>query len=144
MSTYRTTVASSWPAADAFEYMARFSNAAKWDPGVLAGEDTEPGPPSSGSSYRLVVGVLGRRVRLEYRIEEIDRPRRVVLQAQNATIRSRDVIEVSPGPGGGSRVTYEATLKARGVAILLAPLVGVALRRIGDRAAAGLRTALAA
>jgi hypothetical protein len=41
-------------------------------------------------------------------------------------------------------VTYEATLKARGVAILLAPLVGVALRRIGDRAAAGLRTALAA
>jgi carbon monoxide dehydrogenase subunit G len=124
--------------------MARFSNAVNWDPGVLASEDTDPGPPSRGSTYRLVVGVLGRRVQLEYRIEEIDPPRRVVLQAQNATIRSTDVIEVSPAPGGGSTVTYAATLRARGPAVLLAPLVGMALRRIGDRAAAGLRTALAA
>lgn len=144
MSTYRTTILSARPPADVFEYMARFSNAVEWDPGVLACEESEPGPPRRGSTYRLVVGALGRRVRLEYRIEEIDPPRRVVLQAQNATIRSTDVIEVSPAPGGGSTVTYAATLRARGPAVLLAPLVGMALRRIGDRAAAGLRTALAA
>ena len=123
--------------------MARFSNAAKWDPGVLASEENEPGPPRVGSSYRLVVAVLGRRLPLEYRIEEIDRPRRVVLRAQNAVVRSTDVIEVVATPDGGSKVTYEATLEAIGAAVLLAPLVGVALRRIGDRAAAGLRAALA-
>jgi len=144
MSTYHTTVDSPWPPADTFTYMARFSNAAKWDPGVLAAEETEPGPPRRGSTYRLVVGALGRRLSLEYRIEEIDPPRRVVLQAENAVIRSTDVIEVSPLEGGGSRVTYAATLRAKGAALMLAPLVAVALRRVGDRAAAGLKAALAA
>ncbi len=91
-----------------------------------------------------MVGALGRRLPLEYRIEEIDPPRRVVLRAENAAIRSTDVIEVSPLAGGGSKVTYEATLRAKGAALVLAPLLGVALRRIGDRAAAGLRAALAA
>jgi len=144
MSTYRTTASSTWPPAEAFAYMARFSNAAKWDPGVLTAEDAGQAPPSRGSTYRLVVGVLGRRVPLEYRIEEIDPPRRVVLKAQNAMISSTDVIEVSPAPGGGSAVTYTATLTPKGPATLLAPLVGMALRRIGGRAAAGLRAALVA
>ena len=63
MSTYRATIASTWSPEDAFAYMARFSNAAKWDPGVLSSEDTDPGPPRYGSTYRLVVGALGRRVR---------------------------------------------------------------------------------
>jgi uncharacterized protein YndB with AHSA1/START domain len=144
MSTCRATVASTWSPEDVFAYLARFSNAAKWDPGVLTSEDTEPGSPRCGSTYRLVVWALGRRVPLEYRIEEIDPPRRVVLHAENSAIRSTDVIEVSPAPGGGSTVTYKATIRAKGGAALLTPLVGVALRRIGDRAAAGLRAALAA
>ena len=144
MSTYRTTILSARPPVDVFEYMARFSNAVEWDPGVLACEESDPGPPRRGSTYRLVVGALGRRVRLEYRIEEIDPPRRVVLKAQNAMISSTDVIEVSPAPGGGSAVTYTATLTPKGPATLLAPLVGMALRRIGGRAAAGLRAALVA
>ena len=59
-------------------------------------------------------------------------------------IRSTDVIEVSPAPGGGSTVTYEATIRTKGAAALSTPLVGAALRRIGDRAAAGLKAALAA
>ena len=143
MSTYRTTIASPWSPADTFAYMARFSNAAKWDPGVLAAEETEPGPPRRGSTYWLVVGALGRRLPLEYRIEEIDPPRRVVLRGENSAIRSTDVIEVSPMPEGGTEVSYEATLTAKGAALLLTPLVGVALRRIGDRAAAGLKAALA-
>jgi hypothetical protein len=142
MSTYRTEISSCWAPADAFEYLARFSNAAKWAPGVVEAEDVDEGPPGQGSTYRLVVGVLGRRVPLEYRIVEIDRPRRVVLQAQNATIRSRDLIEVSPAPGGGATVTYAATLSAKGPALLLSPFVALGLRRIGNRAAAGLRAAL--
>jgi hypothetical protein len=144
MSTYHARISSPWSPADAFDYMARFSNAAKWDPGVLAAEELAGGPPGRGSSYRLQVGMLGRRLSLDYRIEEIDVPNRVVLRAQNAVICSTDVIEVAAAPGGGSTVSYSATLVPRGAARLLAPLVGLALRRIGDRAAAGLRSALAA
>lgn len=89
-----------------------------------------------------MVRALGRTLPLEYRITDFDPPRHVVLQAQNAMIRSTDVIEVAPATGDGSMVTYSATLDPRGPALILAPLMGVALRRIGDRAAAGLRSAL--
>jgi len=68
----------------------------------------------------------------------------VVLRAENAVVRSTDVIAVESAPGGGSTVTYEATLTMKGPSALLSPLVALAFRRIGHRAAAGLRAALAA
>ena len=45
------------------------------------------------------------------------------------------MIEVAPASDGGSTVTYEATLNPKGPQRLLAPLLAVAFRRIGDRAA---------
>jgi hypothetical protein len=143
MATYRTSVSSPKPPADVFSYLARFSNAAHWDPGVLAAEDITPGPPAFGSTYRLMVRFLGLTVPLEYRIEEIDAPKRVVLRAENAMVHSTDVIEVAPALSGGSTVTYKATLTPKGASAALAPLIGMVFRRIGDRAAAGLRASLA-
>jgi hypothetical protein len=144
MVTYRTSVSSPQPPADVFAYLARFSNAVHWDPGVSAAEDITPGPPAFGSTYRLMVRFFGFTLPLEYRIEEIDAPKRVVLRAENAMVRSTDAIEVALTLGGGSTVTYEATLTPKGASAALAPLIGVIFRRIGDRAAAGLRAALAA
>jgi hypothetical protein len=141
--TYRTSVSSERSPADVFAYLARFSNAAAWDPGVASAEDTTAGPPAPGSTYRLMVKFLGGTVPLDYRIEEIDPPQRVVLRAENAAMRSTDVIEVRPTPDGGSTVTYVASLTPKGVAAGLAPILAVVFRRIGARAAAGLRTALA-
>jgi Polyketide cyclase / dehydrase and lipid transport len=143
MVTYRTCVPSGKSPAEVFEYLARFSNATLWDPGVSAAEDMTPGPPAFGSTYRLMVKFLGLTVPFDYQIEAIDPPRRVVLRAENAVVRSTDVIEVVPTPGGGSTVTYEATLMPKGVAAPLAPLIDVIFRRIGDRATVGLRAALA-
>jgi len=143
MSTFSTTVSSPLPPADVFTYMARFSNAAEWDPGVVSAEDVTPGPPVRGSRYLLVVGFLTRKVPLEYRIEEIDAPRRVVLQAENSMISSTDIIEVSPGPDGGSTIAYEANLNLKGKLALFSPLAALAFRRVGERAASGLSAALA-
>jgi hypothetical protein len=143
MATYRMSVSSPRPPADVFAYMARFSNAALWDPGVAAAEDFTAGPPAFGSTYRLQVRFLGLTVPLEYRIEEIDAPKRVVLQAENSQFRSTDRIEVAEASDGGSTVAYEATLTPKGIAAAFSPLMGVVFRRIGDRAAVGLRAALA-
>ena len=144
MTTCHISASSPRPPADVFAYLSRFSNAVEWDPGVTFAEDKTPGPPARGSTYRLVAKFLGLSVPLEYRIEEIDSPRRVVLRAENKMIRSTDVIEVSPAPGGGSTVTYEATLTSKGASAILAPLLGSSFRRVCDRAAAGLRAKLAA
>ena len=109
------------PRPRSFAYLARFSNAADWDPGVQSAEALTAGPPTLGSTYRLVVRFLGLSTPVDYRIEEIDVPTRVVLQAENAMIRSTDVIEVAPEPSGGSRVDYEASLNTKGAFVVLSP-----------------------
>jgi hypothetical protein len=51
MARYYATVESGRSAAETFGYLATFSNAAEWDPGVLAGEQLDPGrsAPAAGS-----------------------------------------------------------------------------------------------
>ncbi len=144
MASYRARVTSPRPPAEVFDYMARFSNAAEWDPGVTEAIEVEPGTPGLGSTYRLGVRVFGRTVLLNYRIEDFDPPRRVVLRAENSMVRSTDVIEVAPEPGGGSILTYDAILGLKGGAVLFTPVLGLSFRRIGNRAIVGLRAALAA
>ena len=143
MASYRARVTSSLPPAEVFDYMARFSNAAEWDPGVTEATEADPGPPALGSTYRLMVRAFGRAVPLDYRITEFDRPHRVVLSAENSMVRSTDVIEVSAAPGGGSTLSYDATLGLKGVATVFTPLLSLSFRRIGDRAIVGLRAVLA-
>jgi Polyketide cyclase / dehydrase and lipid transport len=127
---------------EAFAYLARFSNAAEWDPGVTSAEQLSSGPPALGSTYRLVVRFLGLSAPMDYSINEIEVPRRVVLQAENVAIRSTDVIEVAPQPSGGSHVVYEANLRTKGVFVVISPVIALAFRGVGDRAAKGLRQAL--
>ena len=125
--------------------MARFSNAAKWDPGVLSSEDTDPGPPRYGSTYRLVVGALGGAFRSSTGSRRSTRRGAVVLQAENSVIRSTDVIEVSPAPGGGLDSDLRGHDPHERSSRPVDPACSAsALRRIGDRAAAGLKAALAA
>ena len=44
MARYHATVESRRPARETFGYLATFSNTADWDPGVVAGEQLDPGP----------------------------------------------------------------------------------------------------
>ncbi len=143
MATYCARVTSSWPPTEVFDYMARFSNAAEWDPGVTEATEADPGAPTLGSTYRLMVRAFGRIIPLDYRITKFDRPHRVVLSAENSMVRSTDMIEISAVPEGGSTLTYDANLGFKGVAALFNPLVNGSFRRIGDRAIVGLRAALA-
>jgi len=46
---------------------------------------------------------------------------------------------VQPGPGDGSTLTYDATLTLKGLLSLFSLLLGRPFRRLGDRAANGLR-----
>jgi hypothetical protein len=66
--------------------------------------------------------------------------RRVVLQADNPRFVSRDTISVTPAATGSS-VHYDAALDLRR-ATLLDPVLQLLFNRTGDKAAAGMRTAL--
>ncbi len=143
MASYRTTLRSPLEPSAAFAYLSRFDRAAEWDPGVAHGEMLTSEPVRVGSRFRLGARFFGRTLPLEYEIIEFEPASRVVLLAETATFRSYDTITFT-ADGSGTLVGYDAVLETKGIARIAEPLLAVAFRRIGDRAAAGLREHLTA
>ena len=142
MAHYVARIPVSITRSAAFAYLSRFDRAAEWDPGVEAGEMLTPEPVGVGSRFRLVARFLGRRLPLEYEIVEYH-DERIVLRAENRSVRSVDTITFEDDDRD-SVVVYDARLDAKGIGRLADPLLAIAFRRIGDRAAAGLRSHLSA
>ena len=90
--------------------------------------------------YDLTLNTIGSPV-FHYEVKEYEAPRRLLLFAQTPLLTSEDEIRVEPEKDG-SVVTYDATLTLNGPLGMFDGLLGSAFRRIGDRAAAGLRRAL--
>ena len=143
MAHYVATIPVSVARCAAFAYVSRFDRAAEWDPGVEAGEMLTPEPVGVGSRFRLVTRFFGRRIPLDYEIIDLDRDERIVLRAENRSVRSVDTITFEDDERGAV-VVYDARLDAKGIGRLADPLLALVFRRIGDRAAAGLHRRLAA
>ena len=139
MAKYVTSVATPWAPEVAFAYMADVTHFAAWDPGVKRAVRVT-GEGGVGTAYELTV-VAGGTTVMRYEVTAFEAPRRLLLVAKTAFLESIDEIRVEPTPQG-SRVTYDAQLKLKGPLGLFDPLLRLAFRRIGDRAAEGLRRAL--
>lgn len=147
MATYEDTIQSSWTADETFGYLAEFSNAEQWDPGVLEGSQLDPGPVRAGTRFRIVVPFGGRWLALIYHVTSYSpRDRQVVLEARSRLLRAVDTITVTPPAAGpsakGSAVHYRAEVTLRGPFGLADPLLARGFRAVGDRAAKGLAGAL--
>ena len=143
MAHYTARIPAPITRSAAFAYLSRFDRAAAWDPGVEAGEMLTSEPVRAGSQFHLVARFLGRRIPLDYEVVEFDRDERIVVRAENSSVRSVDTITFEDRDHG-SVVVYDARLDAKGLGRLADPLLAIAFKRIGDRAAAGLRAGLAA
>ena len=138
MVHYRRRLVVPVPLDEAFAYLSRFSSAAEWDPGVSSARMVTPDPVALGSVFALDAVFMGNTVPLRYEITEFDPPNRVVLAAENASVRSTDAITFTADPSGGTAIQYDADLALNGLARLAAPIFALAFRRIGDRASDGL------
>jgi len=121
--------------------MADFSNAQHWDPSVEQAARISDGPIANGSIFDLVVTFAGRKLPMRYAIVTYDASRVVELEARNPTFTSRDTITVSSADEG-SRVHYDALLELNGASRLFEPVLRLLFKRTGDKAAAGMRSAL--
>lgn len=137
MPTYQAEIRTARPPEQVFDYLARFSSVAEWDASVVSAEMLTPEPVEAGSEFKVVVRSVGRELPFVYRIATFDRPHVVKLVADTGRLRSEDTITVERR-ADGSTVIYDARLTAHGVAKLANPLLAIALRRIGDAAAARL------
>ena len=142
MARYSTTVQSKKSRGEVFDYLADFANAAEWDPGVVSAENLTGQPIGPGSRFRLMCRFAGRQFPLEYRITAFEVPSRMVFEADRGSISSVDEIRFVTVDEGTS-VTYEANLRLTGLlGPLMDPLLALVFRRIGERAAVGLRRVL--
>jgi carbon monoxide dehydrogenase subunit G len=141
MARYQATITSPHPPADTFGYLATFSNAAEWDPGVISAEQLDSGPVRPGTRFRLIVPFLRRRLALTYEVVTLVPGREVVLAATSRLLRATDRITVA-ADGDGAMVSYQASVGLRGPLRLLDGLLRPGFRAVGERAAAGLAQAL--
>ena len=122
--------------------MADLRNFAEWDPGVKRVTQVEGSGGGPDASFDVVVKSGRGEMTLRYVTTQYDEPRMLVIEARSRMLTSIDRVTVV-GSGTGCRVTYDAELKLNGLLrfgdLLLKPL----FKRIGDRAAQGLTTALA-
>jgi hypothetical protein len=137
LATYRASIETLWTLDQAFAYLSDFATSAEWDPGVVEADRVGAGAVGEGTEFRLVAEFLGRRTPLTYRVVEYEPSRAVTFVGENATVVSHDRITFEPIPTG-TRVSYDADLRLKGLLRLADPLLAVAFNRVGDRALAGL------
>jgi len=140
MARYVTSVATPLSAAEAFAYMADVTHFVEWDPGVKRVLRVAGDRPGVGAAYDLTVQAGGTTV-MRYEVQEYEPPRRILLVARTSFLTSVDEVRVEAADNG-CVVTYDAKLTINGPLALFDPLLRLAFRRIGDRAAAGLKRVL--
>jgi hypothetical protein len=141
MARYVTEVASRLRPAEAFAYMADFSNARFWDPSVSEAHRDGEGPIGAGSTFRLVSRFAGREVPLAYELVAYEPSTRVVLEARKPGFVSRDTITVA-ATENGSIVRYDALLELQGARRVFDPVLQRLFTKLGDAATLGLRATL--
>ena len=140
MAVYKTTIRSTLSATEAFAYMADLRNLREWDPGTSEVERLQ-GDGGEGSVYAVKLD-FGTRPTLRYQIRHYDAPGELRFVAKTPFLVSDDRIKVRACATGGSLVTYEAELRFRGPLKALDRGLRWPFRRLGDRAAAGLRRSI--
>jgi len=134
-------VTTSAPPDRVFAYLSDFTTTTEWDPGTVKTVRVT-GDGGVGTTYDNTSKFMGRETQLTYEVVELESPRRIVLHGANKTVDATDSITVEAN-GAGSRVTYSADFDFKGAAKLFAPFLAPALKKLGDEAEEGLRTALA-
>jgi carbon monoxide dehydrogenase subunit G len=141
MTTLSERIETTLPLPDAFEFIADFSNAALWDPGVATATRLDTGPVREGTRVRLGVLMRGRVVPMEYVVTTWQPPHRVVLTGSGSGVAAVDDIRFEATPTG-TRIDYTADIRLVGLLRVLAAFSGGTFARIARDARDGMQRAL--
>lgn len=134
------TVTTSAPLEDVFRFLTDFTTTEQWDPPTVSTTRTS-GDGGPGTTYTNVSKVLGHEAEVEYTVEELVPLERFRLSGRATGLTLDDTMTFS-SDGSTTTVRYVAQFHTEGVAKLAEPLLPVALKKVGDDAAAGLQEAL--
>jgi carbon monoxide dehydrogenase subunit G len=141
MARYVVTVSTPRNPEAAFAFMADLRNLAEWDPGVKRVTQVNGSGGGPNASFDVVVKSGRGDMTLRYVTTQYDEPSAVVIEARSRMLTSIDRVTVARS-ATGCQVTYDAELKLNGVLRIADFVLKPLFKRIGDRAATGLTTAL--
>jgi uncharacterized membrane protein len=116
------------PVQAVFDYYAEYARHPEWQPELVRAEVLTPGEVRPGTRGAETRRLLGRELSAGYEITEHERPRRSAFRTLEGPIRPRGVATFAPHDGG-TRMTFELDLGARGVLRILVPLLARVLTR---------------
>lgn len=130
------------PLEPTFDFVADFANAERWDPGVFRSTRLDDGPLRQGSRFALDVRLGQRIAPMTYEVSALERPHRVVLVGTGSGVDAVDEIVFEPS-GSGTRISYTADIRLRGLLRVAQPFLASAFAKIGEDAATGMHRTLA-
>jgi carbon monoxide dehydrogenase subunit G len=128
------------PLAAVWRYLSDFSTTTEWDPGTVRTTLTS-GAGGVGTVYANTSTFLGRETDVTYTVVEREPERMIRLRGVNDSVTATDTITFT-GDERATTVHYRAEFALSGLARLAAPIMPIALRKLGDEAEQGMRTAL--
>lgn len=140
MAHFREVIEVARPLDEAFAYVADFSTAAEWDPGIVESRRSG-GQDGVGARYDVVAEFRGKRIPFTYVVTAYEPNRSIVLHGEGDKATSDDTITFAPN-GDGTRIAYEADLRLKGVLRLAEPFLRGTVAELGRNALAGLRAEL--
>lgn len=138
------TVTVDRPVEKVAAYLSDFTTTAEWDPHTVSCRRLDSGPLAVGARFENVQHLAGRDSTLTYEVTTYEPGRRIVLEGGNDTVRSRDEMVFDPTPEGGTAVTYTVDIELLGLAKVGQPVLSLALKKVADEGAAGMRSQLEA
>jgi carbon monoxide dehydrogenase subunit G len=141
MPRYRATLDTTRRIERVFAYLSNLSNAPDWNPAVLEAHGGGDGALGCGSTFEVRSAVMGRPARFVYQIIAYDPPRSVTLRGESAVAVAIEQIDLAT-TRTGTRITYDADLKPKGVLTMLEPLLARRFKADCDRAIEGLKQKL--
>ena len=131
------------PIAEAFAFLADFTNATEWDPGTRSSTLTS-GDGGLGTTYRNVSEFMGREVELTYETLTYEVPTRVRFRGRNGRTTATDSMSFRSLSDGATEIHYRADFEFPFLIRLVAPfVVGRKLPTLADETIEQIKRSLA-
>jgi uncharacterized protein YndB with AHSA1/START domain len=111
-----------------FDVVADQRNEPRYNPAVLRAEMLTDGPPGVGTRFRAVHGSSRGPMEMEVEVTGFDRPHRIASTTRMPMGEISGAVTFESA-GAGTRMRWDWTVRLRGPARMLSPLVGLTGQR---------------
>ncbi|MEU4170183.1 SRPBCC family protein [Streptomyces sp. NPDC026665] len=134
MVEFERTLTLHHPLPDVVAYLADFSHAEEWDPGIVSCRPTMADVPvSEGVEWVSVSTFCGVRTGLRCRLARLE-DQRLTFVGRNRTATSTDDL-IFRRENGATLLTYRARIEFHGLARLASPFLREEVEHLGDEVA---------